>query len=80
MVALEKLTDEEFDRFTLDLLKRELGVEGLTRFLSLHSKDTGDYTRDRHQWQRHLSVEDISESILHRRAHIGSNIPTPVED
>ena len=68
MIAIEKMTDAEFDAVAFDLLKRELGVDGLARFLRLHRSGRGDYTRDREEWQRGVSVDEIAESIRLRGA------------
>jgi len=35
MIAIDQLTDEQFERHALDVLKRELGADGLARFLRL---------------------------------------------
>ncbi len=67
MIALDKLTDEQFERHALDVLKRELGADGLARFLSLHRSGSGDYTHDRIEWHKDLSVDQILESIRRRR-------------
>jgi hypothetical protein len=70
MIAIDQLTDEEFQRHALDLLQRELGPDGLARFLRLNRSGTGDYTRDREQWQKDLTLDQILESIRkHRPAH-----------
>jgi hypothetical protein len=68
MTPLDKLTDEEFERRALDVLRRELGVDGLARFLRLHRSGPGDYTTDRGQWQKDMTVDEIVESIRRRRA------------
>jgi hypothetical protein len=34
MITLEKMTDEEFERHTLELLREELGPDGLARLPS----------------------------------------------
>jgi len=68
MIALDKMTDQQFERHALDVLKRELGPDGLARFLRLHRSGSGDYTRDRTEWQRDLTVDEIVESIRPRRA------------
>jgi hypothetical protein len=47
MSAPDKLTDEQFERHVLGVLQRELGADGLPRFLRLNRSGTGDYTRDR---------------------------------
>ena len=54
-----KMTDEEFERHALGILRRELGVYGLARFIRVSRAGSGDYTRDRHQWLDGLSVEDV---------------------
>ena len=51
MTALEMMTDEEFERHALAVLQRELGAAGLARFFRLHRSGSGDYTRERSDWQ-----------------------------
>ncbi len=46
MIPLEKMTDEEFERHALAVLRRELGLDGLARFLRVYRAGSGDYTRD----------------------------------
>ena len=67
MSSLNTMTDEQFERHALDVLRRELGVDGLARFLRLHRSGPGDYTTERMQWQKDLTVEQILDSITHRR-------------
>ena len=69
MSATDQLTDEQFERYALDVLKRELGPDGLARFLRLNRSETGDYTRDREQWQKDLTLDQILESIRDHRLH-----------
>jgi hypothetical protein len=66
MIAIDKMTDAEFDSHAFDLLARELGADGLARFLRLHRSTKGDYTTERAEWQKDLSVDDIAASIWHR--------------
>ena len=42
---------------------RELGPDGLARFLRLNRSDKGDYTLDRIQWQKDLTVDQIVASL-----------------
>ena len=57
-------TDDRFLKQTArKLLQRELGRDGLPRFLRLNRSGTGDYTRDREQWQKDLTLDQILESI-----------------
>lgn len=67
MIAIDQLTDEQFERHALDLLKRELGADGLARFLRLNRSGPGDYTRDREEWQKDLTLDQIVESIRKSR-------------
>ena len=67
MIAVEKMTDAEFENAAFDLLRRELGADGLARFLRLHRAGDGDYTSERAGWQQDMSVEDIAESIRRKR-------------
>ena len=71
MIAHDQLTDEQFERHALDLLMRELGVDGLARFLRLYRSSTGDYTRDRDKWQKGLTVDQIVQSIREGRGQTG---------
>lgn len=67
MTSLDTMTDEQFERHALDVLKRELGVDGLARFLRLRRSGSGDYTKDRMQWQGDLTVDQVLDSINRRR-------------
>ncbi|MGH9662629.1 MAG: hypothetical protein ACRD96_29030 [Bryobacteraceae bacterium] len=72
MSALDQLTDEQFERHALDVLKRELGADGLARFLRLHHSGPGDYTTDRDAWQKDLTLDQVLESIRERRRDRGA--------
>ena len=63
MRAIDKMTDEQFERHALDLLRRELGLDGLARFLRLHRSGSGDYTKDRAAWQKGLTVDQILQEM-----------------
>lgn len=67
MSSLDIMTDEQFERHALAVLRRELGVDGLARFLRLHRSGPGNYTQDRMQWQKDLTVDEIIDSIKRRR-------------
>ena len=67
MSSLDTMTDEQFERHALEVLRRELGVDGLARFLRLDRSGSGDYTKDRMQWQKDLTIDQIVDSIKHRR-------------
>jgi hypothetical protein len=65
--AVVEMTDEEFRQHALEILQRTLGAGGFARFLRVYRPGTGDYTRDRHKWQKGLSVRQITEDIKKRR-------------
>ena len=66
MIALEEMTDEQFERHTLNLLQKELGPYGMARFLRTYRSGSGDYTRDRHKWLDGVTIEEIlKESQSH---------------
>jgi hypothetical protein len=67
MIPLEQMTDEEFERYTLELLQKELGAYGMARFLRMYRAGSGDYTRDRHKWLSAATIDEIAEEMKERR-------------
>jgi hypothetical protein len=68
MISIDRMTDEDFERHALGILERELGLDGLARFLRLNRAGTEDYTRDRHRWLEGATIQDImSELEIHRK-------------
>jgi hypothetical protein len=63
MIALEKMSDADFERHALAVLGRELGPDGLARFLRVYRAGTGDYTRDRHQWLANATIQQIMTEV-----------------
>jgi acyl carrier protein phosphodiesterase len=63
MTSIEHMTDEQFERYALEVLQRELGPDGLARFLRLNRSGKGNYTRDWARSQRSLSVAEIVASL-----------------
>ena len=66
MIPLEKKSDEDFERHALAILQRELGLDGLARFLRLYRSGTGDYTRDRHRWLEGATIQEIMAAVERR--------------
>lgn len=62
------MSDEDFERHALAILRRELGLDGLARFLRVYRAGTGDYTRDRHRWLKGATILDIMAEV-ERRGH-----------
>jgi hypothetical protein len=67
MIAIDPLTDEQFERHALALLQRELGPDGLAGLLRLNRAGNGDYPHDGDEWLRDLSLEEIRTSIRTHR-------------
>ncbi len=67
MLSIDTMTDEDFERHAFAILQRELGLDGLARFLRLNRAAGGDYTRDRHGWLRGTTIEDIMAEVESRR-------------
>jgi len=66
MRRLAKMSDEGFEGHALGILKRELGLDGLARFLRLYRSGSGDYTRDRHRWLEGATVQEIVAEVGRR--------------
>ena len=65
-MPLEKMSDEDFERHALAILQRELGIDGLARFLRLCRSTSGDYTRDRHRWLEGATIQEIMAEVERR--------------
>ena len=61
------MTDQDFERYAFEILRRELGLDGFVRFLRLNRPGIGDYTRDRHNWLHDTTVENIMAELEKRR-------------
>ena len=66
MIPLENMSDEDFEKHALAVLQRELGLDGLARFLRLYRSRTGDYTRDRHRWLEGATIQEIMAEVERR--------------
>ncbi|MEO8663821.1 MAG: hypothetical protein ABI693_35530 [Bryobacteraceae bacterium] len=66
MISIDRMTDEDFERHALAILQRELGLDGLARFLRLNRATSGDYTRDRHKWLNGTTIDDLMAEVESR--------------
>jgi hypothetical protein len=66
MIPPETMSDEDFEKHALAILQRELGLDGLARFLRLYRSGTGDYTRNRHRWLEGATVQEIMAGVERR--------------
>ena len=62
-IRVSEMSEEEFERRTLDAIHREFVPGGVVRFLMAFRSGKGDYTRDRHQWLDGLTLEDIAKEL-----------------
>jgi hypothetical protein len=59
----------KFYGHALEVLQRELGADGLARFLRLGRSVGGDYTGDGEEWQQELTLDEALASIrVNRRS------------
>ena len=65
--AATEMTDGQFRQHALGILERELGTTGLARFVRVYGRTYGDYTRERHTWQKGLTVARVATGIKARR-------------
>ncbi len=63
----QNLTTSEINQLAIKALVRELGPTAAVEFLQQFGRGKGNYTRDRHKWLDHLSVDDAFDSILRRQ-------------
>jgi hypothetical protein len=61
--AVTELTDEEFERRTLDLIQREFGPGGLVRFIRAYRAGHGDYTEERRYATNHQTLDQIWQDL-----------------
>ena len=62
MIPLEDMSEEDFEH-ALAVLQRELGLDGLARFLRLYRSGAGDYTRNRRRWLEGATIQDIMVEV-----------------
>ena len=62
-MEIREMSDQEFQRHALSILQSELGAEGFARFLRLYRSGRGDYTKERDQWLKGVTIDEIVEQI-----------------
>jgi hypothetical protein len=66
-MALQKAPPAEIRKRGIEALAKALGPVGLVRFLQQFELGSGDYTRDREEWLKGLTVSDVMEKIKSSR-------------
>jgi len=64
---IEHLTLSQIRTIGMEALLRELGPEGMIRFLQQYETGSGDYTQERHKRLPQRSVKEIGEEIVKER-------------
>ena len=67
MMATINLTDEQIRIRGLEALNRELGPAGMIRFLRQFELGHGDYSKDRHEWLKSETLEDLLDELHNPR-------------
>ena len=63
---ISDISDEEFERRTLDAIEREFGPGGLARFLMTHRSGKGDYTAERQKNPDPRTLDEIWQDLQAR--------------
>lgn len=77
MISSDKMTDEDFDRHAFEILQRELGLDGLARFLRLNRAGTGNYTQGRHRWLKGATIQEVMAEVDTRSSPAEGDLPRP---
>ena len=64
---IETLTAEQIRHIGLQALGRDLGPDGMIRFLQQFETGWGDYTEDRRQWLQENNVTELAGKIVRQR-------------
>ncbi len=56
-------TDYEIQKTAFDVLRKQLGISNLIRFMQQYDKGYGNYTVDRDQWQKNYTVDSLFTEI-----------------
>ena len=54
---------EKIRREGLKALKEKLGVDGMIKFIQMYSDGTGDYTKDREEILKAVTIEDFEKFL-----------------
>jgi hypothetical protein len=64
----QAMTPQQIREAGMEILSRELGVVGMIRFMQQFEMGQGDYSKDRHLWLDHYSVDDIVKMARENKA------------
>lgn len=67
MNTIENMTAEQIRHIGFQALGRDLGPDGMIRFLQQFETGWGDYTKERHQWLQKTNVKELADEIMQQR-------------
>lgn len=56
-------TDYEIQKTAFDVLRKQLGISNLIRFMQQYDKGYGNYTVDRDLWQKNYTADSLFAEI-----------------
>lgn len=62
-VDINTIDDLEFERRTLEAIRREFGLGGLARFLMTHHSGKGDYTAERQANPDPRTIDEVLRDL-----------------
>lgn len=68
------MTHMDINRLGYRALVKELGFDGMVRFLNQFNLGEGDYTQERRQWLDDLSIDDVFSLIETQSATIDRDL------
>ncbi len=78
MKLVNNETDHQIRLLGFQALRRELGIMGFVRFMQQFDTDTGDYVKDRQEWQKELASFRTSAKLPDLQASIRTITSLPV--
>lgn len=61
-------TEQEIQQLGLEALHKGLGISDFIRFMQQFNKGSGNYAKDRQEWQKQYSVNQLIDEITHNKA------------
>lgn len=73
MKILTKRTNNQITTLGFKALSKELGVSGFIEFMKQFDLGSGDYVKDREEWQKKYTVDSIATAIQEQKKKILDN-------
>lgn len=65
---VQTMSPEQIRVAGMEVLRRELGLVGMIRFMQQFETGYGDYSRDRHQWLDDQDMDTVLRRLRARQA------------